>query len=67
MKQALYNAEQKYGRPVYLVEIYKEWRKLTYSILVIFMVAVFCVHDLYYNDEILADEALDRFSLNSKL
>lgn len=50
-----------------MVDIYREWVQMGYSPIKPFIVTVFCMHDLFYNDEVLADEQLNRFSLNPEM
>lgn len=64
VKRALYIAEVENEGPVYLVDIYRAWLKISYFLLRGHFVVLGVLTDLYKNDEILADEKWEKFSLN---
>ena len=55
-------AEEKLGRPVYMVEIAREFRSMWPNIGCLFIMVT--LQDCYKKDEVLADYAHDRWTLN---
>ena len=67
VKRAIIIAEEKKGGPVYLVDVYREWLKITYMVWKRYDVINGCFVDLFKNDEILANVEFNMFSCNPDL
>ena len=67
LKRAIYEAEKELGRPVYTVDVYRQWLKISYFPIKNAGVAIAGILDLFRNDEILVDKTYDRYSLNLDL
>ena len=67
VKRAIYEAEKELGRPVYSVDVYRAWLKISYFPIRHAGVSIACILDLFRNDEILVDKTYDRYSLNPDL
>ena len=67
VKRALYQAERKKGGPCYFVEVYREWLRISYMPMRHFFIVNACLSELYRNDEIMADEEYNLFSMNPAL
>ena len=64
---ALRLAEQEKGGPVIMPDIVRAYRKISKFPLFSPQLIFFCLWDLYWNDMILADKELNRYSLNAAL
>lgn len=67
VKLALAEAEKRYGRPVYVHEIYYEIPQVSFLPSLRPYITWQACLDMYQNDEIMADKLCDQFSLNPKL
>jgi len=63
-KEALQTAENILGRPAYIVEIYNSWPRISSKPRFAPMFVGQAICDLYQNDEVLADENLEQFTLD---
>lgn len=66
-KRALAHAEAKHGRPVYIIEVAESWSQISYKPYMNCMIVFLCGADCYQNDEIMADQNLEKFTLNPAL
>lgn len=67
VKVALMTAEQRKGAPVYMIEIYGEWKRSQFCHYIYnsHVSIIACLWDLYTNDECMTDCEFNRFSADS--
>ena len=66
VKRAVFLIELELDRPVYIVEIYRMWKRITYSPIKVHFLPPMVLIDLYRNDEVLADPTFNRFSMRKE-
>jgi hypothetical protein len=62
-KQAVIHAENKFNRPVYIIEIAHSWNQISSKPYMTPMFVLFAAADLYQNDELLASHNLEKFTM----
>ena len=65
--KALVHAEERLGRPAYLIEIKQSWARISKEECgqhALFIAII--IYDLYQNDEVLANQNMEQFTVNAE-